>query len=237
MEPKVLIVEDETKYAYILEKYFINAGYQVRLAGDGLSGLRAYREFSPDVVIRDIMLPQMNGYEVAKKIRENNDTPIVMMSALSEEQDILKGYTLQIDDYVTKPFKTSILIAKVTNLLERHKAIKGEKELSTNIQVGDIKIIRDTMECFVKDTEVRFTKTEYKLLDFLMVNEGKTCTRKKLIENVWEDKLTDDRIIDTYVKKIRKMLQAQNSNVLITTVFGIGYKLEVAEEQLGEENK
>lgn len=234
MGSKILIVEDETKYAYILEKYFQNAGYEVRLADNGIKAIQEYKEFNPDVVVLDIMLPGMNGYDIAKKIRETNDIPIIMMSALSEEQDILKGYTLKIDDYVTKPFKTSILIAKVTNLLERHKALKGDHNMSTTLETGDVKLYRETMECIIKDELVKLTRTEYKLLEFLMINEGKTCTRKKLIETVWEDKPTDERIIDTYVKKVRKTLS--NSNVTITTIFGIGYKLESTEESPREEN-
>ncbi len=234
MSSKILIVEDETKYAYILEKYFQNAGYEVRLADNGIKAIQEYKEFNPDVVVLDIMLPGMNGYDIAKKIRESNDIPIIMMSALSEEQDILKGYTLKIDDYVTKPFKTSILIAKATNLIERHKALKSNNGMTTTLESGDVKLYRDTMECIIKNNLVKLTRTEYKLLEFLMINEGKTCTRKKLIETVWEDKPTDERIIDTYIKKVRKTLS--NSNVTITTIFGIGYKLEITEERTREEN-
>ena len=134
MKSKILIIEDESRYAYILEKYFMNDGFEVRLAFDGVSGYREFRIFDPDVIVLDIMLPKMDGYEVAKKIREDKDTPIIMVSALAEEQDVLKGYTLKIDDYVTKPFRIPILIAKAKNLIERRRSIKENDERNEKVE-------------------------------------------------------------------------------------------------------
>ena len=222
MANKILIIEDESRYAYILEKYYTNDGFEVKVAFDGLQGFNIFKEFLPDIVVLDIMLPGLDGYEVAKRIRQEHDTPIIMMSALSEEQDILKGYTLQIDDYITKPFRIPILIAKTRNLLERRKSLKerGGEEI---LQVGKIKLIRNNLECYIEDQLVKLTKTEFKLLEYLMLNAGKTCTREQLILILWGDKGIENRIIDTYVKSLRKML---GENATITTVFGIGYKFE-----------
>lgn len=222
MANKILIIEDESRYAYILEKYYTNDGFEVKVAFDGLQGFNIFKEFLPDIVVLDIMLPGLDGYEVAKRIRQEHDTPIIMMSALSEEQDILKGYTLQIDDYITKPFRIPILIAKTRNLLERRKSLKerGGEEI---LQVGKIKLIRNNLECYIEDQLVKLTKTEFKLLEYLMLNAGKTCTREQLILILWGDKGIENRIIDTYVKSLRKML---GENATITTIFGIGYKFE-----------
>ena len=222
MANKILIIEDESRYAYILEKYYTNDGFEVKVAFDGLQGFNIFKEFLPDIVVLDIMLPGLDGYEVAKRIRQEHDTPIIMMSALSEEQDILKGYTLQIDDYITKPFRIPILIAKTRNLLERRKSLKerGGEEI---LQVGKVKLIRNNLECYIEDQLVKLTKTEFKLLEYLMLNAGKTCTREQLILILWGDKGIENRIIDTYVKSLRKML---GENATITTIFGIGYKFE-----------
>ena len=222
MKGKILIIEDEVKYAYILDRFFTSDDYEVTIAFDGMSGLAKFKEINPDIICLDIMLPKMDGWEVAKRIREVSSVPIIMMSALSEEQDILKGYTLQIDDYITKPFRIPILIAKTRNLLERRKSLKerGGEEI---LQVGKIKLIRNNLECYIEDQLVKLTKTEFKLLEYLMLNAGKTCTREQLILILWGDKGIENRIIDTYVKSLRKML---GENATITTVFGIGYKFE-----------
>ncbi len=222
MANKILIIEDESRYAYILEKYYSNDGFEVKVAFDGLQGFNIFKEFLPDIVVLDIMLPGLDGYEVARRIRQEHDTPIIMMSALSEEQDILKGYTLQIDDYITKPFRIPILLAKTRNLLERRKSLKerGGEEI---LQVGKVKLIRNNLECYIDDQLIKLTKTEFKLLEYLMLNAGKTCTREQLILILWGDKGIENRIIDTYVKSLRKML---GDNATITTIFGIGYKFE-----------
>ncbi len=233
MKPKILVIEDETRYAYILEKYFSNEGFDVRLAFDGTNGLKEFKLFEPDIIVLDIMLPGMDGYEVAKRIRMEKDTPIIMMSALSEEQDILKGYNFQIDDYVTKPFRIPILIAKAKNLLERRRSFR-EKDERNELQVANVKIIRNIYECYINGSLVKLTKTEFKLLEYLMLNAGKTCTREQLLVVLWGEKDIEERIIDTYVKKIRKILGPENAT--ITTVFGIGYRFETEIKQPKEEN-
>ena len=216
-KPKILIIEDESKYAYILERYFTAEDFDVRLAFDGLQGMRAFKEFSPDIIVLDIMIPVIDGYEVARRIRAEKNTPIIMMSALSEEQDILKGYTLAIDDYVTKPFKIQILIAKVKNLLERRKSIQESNIKENELEVGKVKIERSTYECTLNGKRVKITKTEFKLLNYLMSNAGKTCTREQLLLVLWGEKDIEDRIVDTYIKNIRRILGPDNAT--ITTVF------------------
>ena len=164
MNNKILVIEDEAKYAYILEKFFKNEGFDVILAFDGLSGIDKFEKESPCIIILDIMLPKMSGYEVAERIRKKSDVPIIMMSALSEESDILRGYNLHIDDYVTKPFRTAILIAKVKNTLERREKLKESviKNSETNTEIdeliiGSIKLIKSNMQCVISDKPVKMT--------------------------------------------------------------------------------
>ena len=155
MNKRILVIEDEAKYAYILEKFFKNEGFDVHLAFDGLSGIYYFEKETPDIIILDIMLPKMSGYEVAERIRKISDVPIIMMSALSEESDILRGYDLHIDDYVTKPFRTSILIAKVKNTLERREHLKEAVKKDNNenksdvITIGTMKLIKSNMQCVI----------------------------------------------------------------------------------------
>lgn len=224
MKPKILIIEDESKYAYILERYFSQEDFEVSLAFDGLTGYDRFVSFNPDIICLDIMLPVLDGWEVARRIREKKDTPIIMMSALSEEDDILKGYSLHIDDYITKPFRIPILIAKVKSVLDRRRSLLESTVKNNEVQVGKIKIMRDAYQCFINDELVKLTKTEFKLLEYLMDNLGKNCTREALLLSFWEGKNIDERIIDTYMKKLRKIVVPGDCEII--TVFGIGYRLE-----------
>ncbi|MBP5342537.1 response regulator transcription factor [bacterium] len=232
MKAKILIIEDEMKYAYILERFFTSDDYEVTIAFDGMSGLQKFKETDPDIICLDIMLPKMDGWEVAKRIREVSNVPIIMMSALSEDGDILKGYGLHVDDYVTKPFRTPILLAKVNNILERRRQLQEQSRASLlqgvdenkDLTAGKIRLVRKNMQCYINDEIVKITKTEYKLLEYLMENRGKNCTRESLFHTFWEGRDIDDRIIDTYIKKLRKLVA--NGECEIITAFGIGYRFE-----------
>lgn len=225
---KILIVDDETQYAYILDKFFSASGFEVVLAFDGATALEVFKKEKPDIICLDIMMPKLNGYEVAKAIRETSNVPIIMMSALSDEQDILKGYDLKIDDYVTKPFRTPILIAKVKNLLERRyeleHVIREVKNPKKEISIADIRLNPENLQCTISGEIVKLTKTECKLLEYLIEHAGENCTRETLYEAFWEGTDIDSRIIDTYIKKLRKLVDMGGCEIV--TVFGIGYRLE-----------
>ena len=154
-----------------------------------------------------------------------------MMSALSEESDILRGYDLHIDDYVTKPFRTPILIAKVKNTLERREKLKESvkkdnetTESTDELIIGKIKLIKSNMQCLIDDKPVKMTKTEFKLLLCLALNAGKNCTREQLFNEIWDNKDVDGRIIDAYIKKLRKIVNEGECEIV--TAFGIGYRFE-----------
>lgn len=225
----ILIIEDEPTINRIVSNYFLKEKYRVLSALDGFKGLQLFSKNRVDLVCLDIMMPNINGWDVAKTIRETSNVPIIMMSALSEEEDILKGYSLKVDDYITKPFNPKILVAKVRNLLERLNNPEYSNQTSGLLEVTGIRMDLDTHRSYIDDIEVDLSKTEYDLLKYFLEHQGKICSRNLLLDEVWGiDVYVEDRIVDTYVKKLRKYLG--NKSHYIKTVFGVGYRFEVFDE-------
>ncbi len=225
----ILIIEDEPTINRIVSNYFLKEKFVVLSALDGFKGLQLFSQNKVDLVCLDIMMPNVNGWDVAKTIRETSNVPIIMMSALSEEEDILRGYSLKIDDYITKPFNPKILVAKVRNLIERLKNQDYTTQTSGILEVKDIKIDLDSHRVYLNDKLIELSKTEFDLLKYFLEHEGKICSRNLLLDEVWGiDVYVEDRIVDTYVKKLRKYL-GSNSNY-IKTVFGVGYRFEAIDE-------
>lgn len=224
---EILIVEDEPTINRMLVNYFKKEGYTVHSALDGIKGLSLFHDHEIDLVCLDIMMPHMNGWDVALKIREVSNIPIIMMSALSEEEDILKGYSLKVDDYITKPFNPKVLVAKVNNMLSRIKE-SGEsdyKGYSKLLKTNHIVIDNDTHRIFLDDQELTLSKKEFELLKYFVTHEGKVCSRDHLLDEIWGfDVYVEDRIVDTYVKKLRKHLGPYSG--FIKTIFGVGYRFE-----------
>ena len=220
----ILIIEDEITINRILSSYFKASGYKIITAYDGKEGLNLFRSNSIDLVCLDIMMPKVDGWSVAKSIREQSDVPIIFMSALSEEEDILKGYELNIDDYLTKPFNPKILVAKVERLLHRYSKSTLSNSNSI-IKAKNISIDITSHKIFLDDKELPLSKKEFDLLLYFVKNEGRICSRDQLLDEVWGiDIYVEDRIVDTYVKRLRKHL-GDNSKY-IKTVFGVGYRFE-----------
>lgn len=225
----ILIIEDEPTINRIVSNYFSREKYRVFSALDGFKGLQLFSKNKIDLVCLDIMMPNINGWDVAKTIRETSNVPIIMMSALSEEEDILKGYSLKVDDYITKPFNPKILVAKVKNLLERIANQDQSIQTSGIIEIEGIKMNLDTHKAYIDNIEVDLSKTEFDLLEYFLKHEGKICSRNLLLDEVWGiDVYVEDRIVDTYVKKLRKYL-GQKSHY-IKTVFGVGYRFEILDD-------
>jgi len=225
----VLIIEDEPTINRIVSNYFMKENFKVLSALDGFKGLQLFSNNKVDLVCLDIMMPNVDGWDVAKTIRESSNVPIIMMSALSEEEDILKGYSLKVDDYITKPFNPKILIAKVRNLLERLNDPTQHIKTSGILEVTSIKMDLDTHRAYIFDEEVGLSKTEFDLLKYFLEHQGKICSRNLLLDEVWGiDVYVEDRIVDTYIKKLRKYL-GPNAH-FIKTVFGVGYRFEVINE-------
>lgn len=226
----ILIIEDEPTINRIVSNYFVKEKFTVLSALNGFKGLQLFSQNKVDLICLDIMMPNVNGWDVAKTIRETSNIPIIMMSALSEEEDILKGYSLKVDDYITKPFNPKILVAKVKNLLER---IQFESQQtpqdSGKLEVPGLCLDLDTHKAYINDTEVKLSKTEFDLLEYFLKHQNKICSRNLLLDEVWGiDVYVEDRIVDTYVKKLRKYLG--NHADYIKTVFGVGYRFEVPDE-------
>ncbi|MEC9485740.1 MAG: response regulator transcription factor [Candidatus Izemoplasma sp.] len=230
MEDKtVLIIEDEPTINRIVSNYFANENYTVLSALDGFRGLQLFSQNQVDIVCLDIMMPNVNGWDVAKTIRESSNVPIIMMSALSEEEDILKGYSLKVDDYITKPFNPKILVAKVNNLLDRLNDDTSSQQTSGTLASGGVKIDLDTHKVYIDNKEIVLSKTEFDLLSYFLKHVGKICSRNLLLDEVWGiDVYVEDRIVDTYIRKLRKILG--NKSSYIKTVFGVGYRFEVPDE-------
>ena len=226
----ILIIEDEPTINRIVSNYFVKEKFKVLSALDGFKGLQLFSKNKVDLVCLDIMMPNVNGWDVAKTIRETSNVPIIMMSALSEEEDILKGYSLKVDDYITKPFNPKILVAKVRNLLERLKDQDFSNQTSGEINAGGIVMNLDTHKAYIEDNEIELSPTEFDLLKYFITHHGKICSRNLLLDEVWGvDVYVEDRIVDTYVKKLRKYLG--DKSVYIKTVFGVGYRFEVIDEK------
>lgn len=228
MAKTILIVEDELSLLTILDAYFKKSGYNTYTATNGLEGLELFRKHEIDVLCCDVMMPIIDGWEVSKSVRQSSDIPIVLMTALDSEEDQLTGYNLDIDDYVTKPFSPSILVAKVNKLVTRYKRDKSPLK-QKNIKFGELEINLLSRNISINQKSIRLSKTEFDLLEYLVKNEGIAINRVTILDEVWGmDVYVEERVVDTNIKVLRKRLMDYGKN--IKTVFGIGYMFEYDEK-------
>lgn len=215
---KVLLVEDEKLIRMFIVEYFNKQDAVVIESSDGYEALALFDE-TYDIVLLDIMMPGIDGYEVCKLIRQKSDVPILFISALSEEENKLKGYELGADDFISKPFAPSLLYAKCNVLLKRLN--KDNKSLNE----GMIRIDEDTHEVFISEEQIQLSHKEYELLLYFIENKRKILSRDQLLDRIWGyDYYGDQRIVDTYVKKLRKKLLS--ASPYIQTVVKIGYMFD-----------
>lgn len=218
---KVLLIEDEKLIRMFIVEYFDKQKASVVEASDGYEGLSLLDD-SFDIVLLDIMMPGIDGYEVCKLIRQKSDVPILFISALSEDGNKLKGYDLGADDFISKPFTPSLLYAKCKALLKR-----VNKE-NRSLDVGIIHIDEDTHEVYIRDELIQLSNKEYLLLIYFIENRRKILSRDQLLDHIWGyDYYGDQRIVDTYVKKLRKKLL--DAAPYIQTVVKIGYMFDLKE--------
>lgn len=220
---KILLVEDEPTINRMIYNYLVKEGYDVYKTFDGLGAIDAIKKHTFNLVCLDIMLPKMSGWEIAKHLREKSNVPIIMMSALSDEEDILKGYDLKVDDYITKPFNPRVLVAKINALLAR---FSDEKTVPNHlIQVPHLDVDTKRKVIALDGRELSLARKEFELLTFLIQHPNEICSREFLFESVWgKDVDGDPRLVDTYVKKLRKHLNDYAD--FIKTIFGVGYRFE-----------
>ncbi len=217
---KILVVEDDERIRFIIKDFLIMKGYEVVEATDGEEGLDKFYEDKFDLVILDIMMPNLNGWEVCKRIKSEFQVPILILTAKSQEEDEVKGIELGADDYLKKPFSLKIFEVRVKKLLD---LIGIENKFVT---YGDLKIDKEAYKVYVKEELIELTPKEYELLLFLVKNKNIALSREKLLNNVWDVWCESDlRTVDTHIKKLRKKINIDN----IVTVRGIGYMFEVNE--------
>ncbi len=219
----ILIVEDNHDYQELLQNFLESAAHEVTPAGDGATALSLLSRHSFDLILLDIMLPGDDGFDICREIRAHgNTTPVIMLTALDSEAYQMRGYELQIDDYITKPVSMALLLHKVEAILRRTMPAAAWSTHDT-LNFGDITLDLRTHTVRVSDTDVVFTLREFEILQELMEEPGSVVTRKSLIEKLWGyDFYGDTRIVDTHMKNIRKKLGASDC---IETIRGVGYKL------------
>lgn len=223
MDYKVLIVEDEGKLRDVLCDYFISRQDVPVGAQDGVQALELIEEQDFDAVLLDIMMPGLDGFGVCRAVRRKSDVPIVFLTALSDEDDKLKGYELGADDYVTKPFTMSVLYAKVSALIKRSR---GSMMTGDRLEAGEVSLQISTRRVWAGGREITLTPKEYALLECLMKNRGIVMSREQLLVKCWGyDYEGESRAVDTHIKRLREKLGDHAD--IIKTVIKAGYKLEV----------
>ena len=222
-ELKILVVDDESRMRKLVKDFLVKKQYKVLEAGDGEEAIEVFfgnKDIS--LIILDVMMPKMDGWEVCKEIRKFSKVPIIMLTAKSEENDELKGFELGVDEYISKPFSPKILVARVDAILRRANKIGADM----TIEAGDIKIDKAAHIVKVKDKEIELSFKEFELLTYFIENKGIALSRENILNNVSNyDYFGDARTIDTHVKKLRSKLG--DCGDYIKTVWGMGYKFEV----------
>ena len=225
MARKVLIVEDESNIAELVNLYLKKEGYETMVAGDGGKALELYRLFQPDLVLLDIMLPVMDGWAVCAKIRETDSTPIIMLTAKGETIDKVAGLEMGADDYIVKPFEMKELLARVHAVLRR----LGDEEVKARRLTFDGLVINlDSYELEVRGKRIDTPPKELELLYHLASAPNRVFTRNQLLDEVWGfDYFGDSRTVDVHIKRLREKLEGVSEQWSLKTVWGVGYKFEL----------
>lgn len=221
---KILVVDDESRMRKLVRDFLERAGFQVFEAGDGMEALDVFYD-NQDIglIILDVMMPKMDGWEVCREIRKESKVPIIMLTARGEERDELNGFELGVDEYISKPFSPKILVARVNALLRRTSGLAMDQMVSA----GGIEIDKAAHIVKIDGNPVDLSFKEFELLTYFMENQGIALSREKILNNVWNyDYFGDARTIDTHVKKLRNKLGDKGE--YIRTIWGMGYKFEVA---------
>lgn len=222
---KILVVDDESRMRKLVGDFLVKQNFEVLEAADGEEALdKFYADKEIALIILDVMMPKMNGWDVCKEIRETSKVPIIMLTAKGEESDELLGFDIGADEYISKPFSPKILVARVEAILRR-TGKKGEEEV---LKIGGIVMDRLAHQVKVDGKELELSYKEFELLTYFIENKGIALSREKILNHVWNyDYFGDARTIDTHVKKLRSKLGSRGE--YIKTIWGMGYKFEVEE--------
>lgn len=219
MNASILVVEDDSSIQELIVEFLSSEGYSVDYANDGLEGIQKFKQGNYDLVILDVMMPNLDGYSVCKMIRKSSNVPIIFLTALNDETDQVKGFELECDDYITKPFSFNLLIKRVEAILRR-----SSKSINDNFIVfEDLKLDLNTYSANIEEDSIELTLKEFNILKMLIEKYPQVITRENLLDSIWGyDYYGDTRIVDAHIKNIRKKI----SLPYIKTVKGIGYTLE-----------
>lgn len=225
MSNKILIVDDERNIVELIRLYLEKDGFETVVASDGNEALSKFRTENPDLIILDIMIPEPDGWQVCREIRRSSNVPIIMLTAKSETFDKVLGLELGADDYLTKPFDTKELIARVRAVLRRADTKEPESKLIT---FENLSVNIDNYELVINGKLTDVPPKELELLYFLACNPNRVYTREQLLEEVWGfDYFGDSRTVDVHIKRLREKLEGVEGNWQLKTVWGVGYKFEV----------
>lgn len=222
----ILVVDDEEKIRIVIKKYAEFEGYNIVEAGDGMEAIDKFKKDSFDLVILDVMMPELDGFSTCKELKKIKDVPVIMLSARGEEYDRIHGFELGIDDYVVKPFSPKELMMRMNVVMSRHKAGKSEKSDDHEIfEAEGLKVDFTSRIVTVDGVKTDMTPKEYDLLFYMIKNRGIALTREKLITQVWGyDYFGDDRTLDTHIKLLRSSLGDYRK--FLVTLRGVGYRFE-----------
>jgi len=224
---RVLIVDDDSHITELIKLYVEKEGYEGIVAHNGRLALDAFKSYTPAIVILDVMMPEMDGWQVCREIRKFSNTPIIMLTAKGDTFDKVLGLELGADDYMVKPFEAKELIARIKAVLRRTEAVP-DKKADKEISYENIDINLSNYELKIKGELIDIPPKEMELLYFLASNPNRVFTREQLLEEVWGfDYYGDSRTVDVHIKRLREKLENVEGNWSLKTVWGVGYKFEV----------
>ena len=227
---KILIVEDEEAIADLEKDYLELSGFEVEIASDGETGLKRALEEDFQLVILDLMLPGVDGFEICREVREKKNIPIIMVSAKKDDIDKIRGLGLGADDYMTKPFSPSELVARVKAHLNRYQRLVNSNVMeNTVIEIRGLKIDKTARRVWVDGVEKNFTSREFDLLTFLAENPNHVFTKEELFRKIWDmDSVGDIATVTVHIKKIREKIEQNSAKPqYIETIWGVGYRFKV----------
>ena len=217
---KILVVEDEKDIQNIIKAFLENAEYKVETADDGFEAINLIQKNNYDLILLDIMLPKIDGFTVCEMIRKNSNIPIIILTALTDEESQLKGFDKLADDYITKPFSMPVLLKHIEAIFRR---TNNSNENTSILKYKNITLNTENYEVYVYNQKVTLTFREYEILKLFLENQGKVFTRDNILNSIWNyDYFGDDKIVNTHIKNIRKKLGYE----YIETVRGVGYKID-----------
>ena len=218
---KILIVEDDLSIQALLHDFIQEAGHSVVLAADGVEALAKHSEQEFDLVLLDIMLPKIDGYGVCEVIRQKSDVPIIMLTAMDDEESQLKGLDLQADDYITKPFSMPVLLRKIAAVLRRSSK---QNQMPQTMRYKDLTLDLDGYKAYAGGEYIDLTPREFEILRELLLHKGRILTRQNFLQTIWKyEFFGEERIIDTHIKNLRKKLGGED---YIETIRGVGYRID-----------